>query len=241
MMSATFSSQQVQLAGDTSALLSAASNTSQEDAESDNDLVEVESVLKHPAANHAMASPGMYTSGSLTVASAAAVTPGRLFHVESPAQGLALRHSAIESAAGEVAGRASSPRATASRIIPRPDMLSRPSLSAADARPSLPHTLPSQASGSILSGSVQHSAATLLPTIASGDAAACQAGLFSNTPAEGHMLDMQQVCFFSTSRVQLSKHDQSSTSAHTVFACWLAAYISLSSSRCSTNKHHFCT
>ena len=207
MMSATFSSQQMHLAGNASAaatatcLLSAASNTSQEDAESDNDLAEVESVLKHPAANHAMASPGMYTTRSLTVASAAAVTPGR-FHVESPAGDLALTHTARQSAAGEVAGRASSPRAAASRLIPEADILSPPALSAADAWPGLPHMMPSQARGSMLSGSVQHSAATLLPTGASGGAAACQARLFFNTPADLHLLDTQQVQAFSLSYSQ---------------------------------------
>ena len=207
MMSATFSSPQMRLAGNASAaatatsLHSAASNTSQEDAESDDDLAEVESVLKHPAANHAMASPGMYTTGPLTAASAAAVTPGRLFLVESPAGDLALRQparqSARQSAAGEVAGRASSPRAAASRFFPEADKLSRPSLSAADAWPGLPHMLPAQASGSILSGSVQHPAATLLPASSSGHAAVCQAGLFFNTPADLHILDTQQVQAFS--------------------------------------------
>ena len=203
MMSATFSSQQMRLPGNASAaatatsLLSAASNTSQEDAESDNDLTEVESVLKHPAANHATASPGMYTTGSLAVASAAGVPPGRLFQVELPAGDQALRHSARQSAAGEVAGTASSPRAPASSVISRPDIWSRTSLSAADTWAGLPHMLPSKASGSILSGSMQHSAATLLPNSASGDAAACQAGLFFNTPADLHMLDTQQVQAFS--------------------------------------------
>ena len=228
MMSATFSSQQMRLAGNVSAaatatsLPSAASNTSQEDAESDNDLAEVESVLMHPAANHAMASPGMYTMGPPTVASASAVTPGRLFHVESSAGYVALRHSARhsdrhsarQSTAGEVAGRASSPRTGASRTILEADILSRPSLSAADAWPGLRHMLPSQASGSTLSGSMQRSAATLLPVSAFEDAAVCQAGRLFNAPADLHMLDMQQVCFFSACSVQLSKHDQSSKSVH---------------------------
>ena len=200
MMSATFSSQQMQLAGIANAatatsLLSAASNTSQEDAESDNNPAEVESVLKHPAADHAMASRGTYTARSLAVASAAAATPGRLFHVESPAGDPALRYSARQSAAGEVASRASNPRAAASGIIPNPDILSRPSLSAADAWPRLPHTVPSQAGGSMLPGSVQHSAATALPASALGDT--CQARLFFNTPADLQMLDTQQVQDFS--------------------------------------------